>query len=162
MKKSAVFSSDRTYRYILWRIWDEDMPYAMFVGLNPSTADEKKDDPTVRRCIGYAQYWKYGALCMTNLFAFRVTDPKILKSVKEPIGKDNDMWLKRLSKKAGIVIAAWGVNGGYMGRDKFVLRLLDNTYCLQTTKDGFPSHPLYLKKSICPKKLVANIMKGGE
>jgi hypothetical protein len=80
----------------------------MFVGLNPSTADETSDDPTIRRCIAFAKSWGYSALCMTNLFAYRATDPKIMKKAQYPVGPDNDDYLKMLSAGAGVVIAAWG------------------------------------------------------
>ena len=83
----------------------------MFVGLNPSTADEVSDDPTVRRCISYAKAWGYAGLCMTNIFAFRATDPKDMKAVHDPVGMDNDMHLLRVSRHAGVVIAAWGAHG---------------------------------------------------
>lgn len=73
---AARFSLCRRYRYDLWRRWDISKGYAMFIGLNPSTADKTADDPTIRRCIGFARSWGYGALCMTNLFAFRATDPR--------------------------------------------------------------------------------------
>lgn len=152
MKKSAIFSPCRKYRYVLWRTWNQDNPYAMFVCLNPSTADETSDDPTVRRCIRYAQDWNYGALCMTNLFGFRTTEPRILKATKEPVGKSNDRWLKRLSESAGIVIVAWGVHGGYAERDKLVLQLLNKPYYLKLTKGGYPAHPLYLPKNLKPIK----------
>ena len=81
--KTATFSECRKYRYTLWRRWDGLFAsgYAMFIGLNPSTADETNDDPTIRRCIGYARDWGYGGLCMTNLFAFRATLPKNMKAV---------------------------------------------------------------------------------
>ena len=75
MIKSAEFSPDKVYRYELWRIWDEALPVCMFIGLNPSTADETVDDPTIRRCINFAKEWGYGQLVMTNLFAFRATKP---------------------------------------------------------------------------------------
>lgn len=152
MKSSALFSSDRIYRYELWRIWDELLPYCMFIGLNPSTADETKDDNTVRRCILYSQKWGYGALCMTNIFAFRETDPKIMMNYKEPIGPENNNTLKKLSEKAGIIIAAWGKYGNYLNRQKEIINLIPDLYCLKKNKDGSPSHPLYLKKDLIPFK----------
>ena len=79
MRTDAVFSDCRKYRYALWRVWDESKPVAVFIGLNPSTADEVNDDPTVKRCVNFAQEWGYGGLCMANLFAFMATDPEVLK-----------------------------------------------------------------------------------
>jgi hypothetical protein len=78
-------------------VWDESKAYALFIGLNPSTADEKEDDPTIKRCINYSKKWGYGGLCMVNLFAFRATDPSDLKAFHEPIGLENDKWIKRLA-----------------------------------------------------------------
>lgn len=126
----------------------------MFIGLNPSTADETLDDPTIRRCVGFAQDWGYGALCMTNLFAWRATQPNDMKRESNPVGQDNDSWLLKLSSKAGIVIAAWGTHGCHMHRDLTVKQLLGNVgvklHHLGLSKDGFPKHPLYLPKTSKP------------
>ncbi len=152
MKRQTIFSPCRNYRYVLWREWDTVSPaYAMFVGLNPSTADERSDDPTIRRCVGYAKQWGYGALCMTNLFAYRATDPKVMKAHPSPVGRDNDQWLKKAAKDAAIVVAAWGVEGEHLHRDHAVIRLLGNELtCLGLTKRGQPAHPLYLTKNRKP------------
>ena len=149
---TAQFSSDRKYRYALWRIWNNEKPYVLFIGLNPSTADETEDDPTIRRCIQFAKDWEYGGICMVNLFAFRATDPKVIKNSIDPIGSENDMWLINLSQEAGFTIAAWGTNGSYQNRDKEVMELLPHIWCLGTTKNGFPKHPLYLRKDTEYKK----------
>ena len=123
----------------------------MFVGLNPSTADETIDDPTIRRCRGFAKDWGYGSLCMTNLFAFRATEPSEMKRVGQPVGEDNDLTLRKLAAGAGIVIAAWGVHGVYRSRNRIVKRLIPKLYCLGKTKDGHPKHPLYLPKNSTPE-----------
>lgn len=146
MHRTAQFSDDRKYRYALWRIWDNSKPHVLFIGLNPSTADETKNDPTIRRCIQFAMDWGYGGICMANLFAFRATDPKIMKQSIEPIGPENNMWLITLNQGTCLTIAAWGINGNYLGRDKDVIKLLPNMWCLGTTKNGYPKHPLYLRK----------------
>lgn len=152
MNRQTIFSRCRTYRYILWREWERMNPsYAMFVGLNPSTADETEDDPTIRRCVNYAKRWGYGALCMTNLFAYRATDRDVLKAYPYPIGTENDRWLVEVAKDAEIVVAAWGIDGVHLQRDRAVIRLLGkNLVCLSKTKGGHPGHPLYLKKSLTP------------
>ena len=112
MKRQTVFSPCRTYRYVLRREWDVlDHSYVMFVGLNPSTADEVRDDPTVRRCLGYAKSWGYGALCLTNLFAFRATKPAVLKANPAPIGQENDRWLVEMAR----VLASWSRRGVFTG-----------------------------------------------
>ena len=126
----------------------------MFIGLNPSTADETQDDPTIRRCIAFAKAWGYSALCMTNIFAFRATDPKDMKAEEFPIGgHENDLSLHSLSESAGIVIAAWGVHGTHLDRNADVMKLIPNLHCLGTTKDGHPRHPLYLRKDSVPSLL---------
>lgn len=152
MDRQTIFSRCRTYRYVLWREWDRmNRSYAMFVGLNPSTADETEDDPTIRRCVDYAKRWDYGALCMTNLFAYRATDRDVLKAYPSPIGADNDRWLIKVAKDAGVVVAAWGIDGVHLQRDQAVIRLLGKKLvCLSKTKDGQPRHPLYLKRSLTP------------
>ena len=88
MKKNAKFSACRKYRYALWRTWDESKPYVMIIGLNPSTADENKNDPTITRCINFAKSWGYGGVCVTNLFAFRATVPSDMKTSNDPIGTE--------------------------------------------------------------------------
>ncbi|MBW8001714.1 MAG: DUF1643 domain-containing protein [Planctomycetes bacterium] len=152
IKKHAIFSRDREYRYTLWRLWDSNKGYAMFICLNPSTADEESDDNTVRRCVGYAKKWGYGGVCIANLFAFRATKPRKMKAAKDPIGPKNDSWIKFLAIRAGVVVAAWGCNGGFKGRDTEVRNIIPRLHYLVFTKDGHPSHPLFLKKGLQPKE----------
>lgn len=147
----CTFSPCRKYRYTLWRHWEGGDGYAMFIGLNPSTADEVQDDPTVRRCINFAKDWGYSALCMTNIFAFRATDPGDMKAVEDPVGTDNDLSLLYIADHASVVVAAWGVHGVHSNRENEVKRLLGNKLmCLKLTKDGHPAHPLYLPKTLTP------------
>jgi hypothetical protein len=122
----------------------------MFIGLNPSTADETKDDPTIRRCVAFAKAWGYGGLFMTNLFAFRATDPADMKRAADPYGWDNDHTLTSLARRAGIVVAAWGAHGAYQGRDRSVRLLVPNLHYLRLTKAGHPGHPLYLPANLTP------------
>ena len=138
---------------MLWREWIGGDGYAMFVGLNPSTADETMDDPTVRRCINFAKAWGYGALCMTNIFAFRATDPADMKAAIDPVGPDNDKTLLEMARSAGVVIAAWGVHGAYLERSAKVHHMLGPLHCLALTKEGHPGHPLYLPKDLMPRPL---------
>lgn len=153
MRRSAVFSPYRLYRYELWRRWDDTKPYCQFVGLNPSTADENVDDPTVRRCIKFAMDWGYGALAMTNIFGFRSTDPKGLRSVEDRNCPGNDETLVRLARGAGLVIAAWGDCGWPVQCqkvEKLLLSVRPVLHCLGTTKYGYPRHPLYVRKDTIP------------
>ena len=101
-KSGAVFSDCRKYRYALWRMWNEHMPIAMIIGLNPSTADQTRNDPTITRCINFASSWGYGGVCVTNLFGFRATAPTELKAHHDPIGKENDAWVHEMAKDSTI------------------------------------------------------------
>jgi len=156
MDRSAEFSPCRTWRYVLRRIWD-DRPPAMFIGLNPSTADETQDDPTIRRCIRFARDWGCGGLLMTNLYAFRSTDPKGLLTAADPIGPANNDWLLRCSSDAVIIIAAWGSWGTkvkpYELRPSIIAGVVhpQTLYCLGETKDGAPRHPLYIPADTQPQ-----------
>lgn len=154
MNRETIFSPCRKYRYTLWREWDSKLPYVQFIGLNPSTADETKDDPTVRRCINYAKSWGYGALCMTNIFAFRATDPKVMKKQENPVGLDNDSHLLKCGARAGLIICAWGNHGSFINRDLTVTNFLNSNFldmhCLGVSQSGQPKHPLYLKKDLKP------------
>ena len=146
---SAVLSPCRRYRYALWRRWS-DAPAVVFIGLNPSTADETKDDATIRKCIGYAKRWGYGALGMFNLFAFRARQPLDMLAESDPIGPDNDRVLRSLPQSCSMIIAAWGCDGSHLGRDKKVMAMLPTLHALHITKEGMPGHPLYLKGDATP------------
>lgn len=165
-KSGATLSKDRIYRYCLWRRWRESWIYpnilsdegrfpdpldmVVFIGLNPSTADEKEDDPTIRRCAGFAKSWGYGGIAMLNLFAFRATDPADLKKAESPIGKLNDEAIGRVCNVCGMVVCCWGNHGSYQSRDVRVrcglyrYKNWANIYHLGLTKSGQPKHPLYL------------------
>lgn len=143
-----IFSPCRTWRYTLPRVWEPERPACIIIGLNPSTADEVQDDPTIRRCVGFAQREGCGRLIMLNLFAFRATDPKVMKAAADPVGPDNDLHLMQETTAPGtrLVIAAWGTHGKFRGRGgkvKWLLRTVP-MYALNVTKDGHPGHPLYL------------------
>jgi hypothetical protein len=152
---AATISGCGRYRYDLTRVWNRDyvglVPRLLnVIGLNPSTADAKEDDPTIRRCINFGKAWGMDGLLMTNLFAFRSTDPSALYDCEDPIGELNDEYLTGSAQVASIVLVAWGTAGNTLGRDKEVLRLLKDSYgvkpeCLATTKKGFPQHPLYVR-----------------
>ena len=150
MERSASLSPCRTYRYSLWRRWGVGS-YAMFIGLNPSTADETTDDPTIRRCVAFATAWGFSALCMTNLFAYRATQPAVMKGALDPVGPHNDAALCELARGAGVVVAAWGAHGVHRGRDKAVRAMLPDLRFLRLTKDGHPGHPLYLPANLQPE-----------
>lgn len=152
-ERGAVLSADRRYRYTLWRRWG-DGKACMFVGLNPSTADADIDDPTIRRCVNFARAWGFDALVMTNLFAWRATDPRDMMAAVDPVGVDNDWWLQAASVGCGLTVAAWGAGGAYQGRGVEVRRMLREPHYLRLTKSGQPGHPLYLPAHLRPVEWV--------
>jgi hypothetical protein len=144
--QGAAFSDCRTYRYSLWRHWgDPGAPRLTVIGLNPSTADETEDDPTIRRCVGFAKREGMGGVRMLNLFALRATDPKVMLAHPEPIGPLNDAVLRQAIGPDDVVVAAWGVHGHHRNRDLEVLACLPGIRCFGKTQAGFPRHPLYLR-----------------
>ncbi|NMC06088.1 MAG: DUF1643 domain-containing protein [Candidatus Lokiarchaeota archaeon] len=150
LASSATFSDDMQYRYTLERILKQCGGRCVFIGLNPSTADELKNDPTVARCINYARAWGYGEFVMLNAFALRSTDPAALRSCDDPVGAENDAYIKAEVGKASIVVAAWGTHARLLGRHEALLAMLPALHCLGTTKEGYPKHPLYLRKDLAP------------
>lgn len=150
----ASFSTCRRWRYLLWRRWDRARPVANFLMLNPSTADEVKLDPTCSRARDYAERWGYGALVVTNVFAWRATDPAQLKAARDPVGPANDRAIARAAREAAIVVCAWGNHGAHLGRAEAVVRLLEGAgvqvHALRVNGTGQPAHPLYLPGSLKP------------
>ena len=154
MRRDAIFSEDRKYRYILSRIWDETKPTVLFIGLNPSTADETEDDPTIRKCINFAKTWGYGGIYMANLFAFRSTNPENLRNEQDPVGSDNNSFIKKYLGESERTIVCWGNKGNINNRSEEVYNLLVNSphhnslHCLKINQTGEPHHPLYLPLDI--------------
>jgi len=150
--KGALISMDQQYRYVLWRIWDEAAPRLLFVGLNPSTADDQTDDPTVRRMMGFAKREDMGGIYVCNLFALRATDPRALRRVRDPVGKKNYAFLREKGAEASRIVCCWGCHGTFKEQDRKITKLLreqfaDKLFCLGTTKKGHPKHPLYLNSA---------------
>lgn len=143
-----MFSPDRAYRWWLRRQWDVFNPRRMvFIGLNPSTATAKEDDPTIRRWAGFAQREGCGSMLVLNLFALRATDPRAMLVHPDPVGERNDIVLVAGAMESpDRVVACWGAHGGHLGRDRQVWEILTGAplWCLGTTRDGHPRHPLYL------------------
>ena len=153
MKGTASFDRSKRYRYTLHRRWRQGARQLCFCMLNPSTADATKNDPTVRRCIGYAMDWGFDALEVVNIFAFRSTDPAGLLNVSDPIGVRNTRAIVRAASRAEFTVAAWGVHGAIGGRGDAVLRRLcpdHDVRCLGLTREGHPKHPLYLPRTAQP------------
>lgn len=145
----AVFSADKTYRYVLTRTWDISLPVAKWIMLNPSTADAMKDDPTIRRCAGFARREGCGGIAVVNLFALRATDPAALRQADDPAGPANDPFIAIHAGPGDLVIAAWGAGGTLNGRAAEVGQRLTaagvRLKCLGVTAAGQPRHPLYVR-----------------
>jgi hypothetical protein len=146
IESGADFSPCRTWRYGLWRRWDE-RPLLAFIGLNPSTADETRNDPTVRRCIGFARSWGYGGLLMLNAYGLRSTDPAGLWRVDDPVGPGHDERMREHAAQASACVAAWGVHCESSRAARVCEVIGRRVDCLGLTKGGAPRHPLYLKAS---------------
>lgn len=153
----ATFSECRRWRYTLWRRWSafsEDESLAVWLCLNPSTASEHKNDPTVTRCIEFSKSWGYTGMVMLNLFGYRATDPKEMKRYQEPVGDQNDAAIIEVSQYAKALICGWGNHGSHQDRDLRVLSKLRRAkvkpMCLVVTGKGQPQHPLYVKASKQP------------
>lgn len=136
------------------RIWDRDKGIVAFIGLNPSTADEMVNDPTITRLVNYTRSWGFGGLVMLNLFAFRATKPRDLKKAADPVGPENDLYIHENIQDMAMVVGAWGNGGSWRDRGREVMAMIKNNgidlHCLRVTKAGQPEHPLYLPQMLGP------------
>jgi hypothetical protein len=150
----AVFSRCRRWRYLLWRRWDPARPVANFLMLNPSTADEHRLDPSCTRARNYALRWGFGALIVTNIFAWRATDPDDMKAARDPVGRENDAAILRAAREAALVVCAWGNHGMHLERGATARALLAGAgvalHYLRINGAGHPAHPLYLPGTLEP------------
>lgn len=144
----AVYSPCEQYRYTLSRVWDAGAGKVSFVMLNPSTATEAQNDPTVERCERRARALGFGGFQVVNIFAWRATDPKVMRAQADPVGAGNDAAILAAADWADRVICAWGSHGAHLGRGVAVEGLLRGLgrplYQLGLTKAGQPKHPLYI------------------
>jgi hypothetical protein len=145
IESGAVFDETEAYRYTLWRIWEPSKPRLCFVLLNPSTADAERNDPTIRRCIGFARAWEYGGVEVVNLYAFRATRPTDLFRATDPVGPKNDDYLAEAIARAGRVVVGWGNHGAKPERLSAVSPVLIKAHCFGITSMGQPRHPLYMR-----------------
>jgi hypothetical protein len=150
----AVYSDCQRYRYLLTRVWDPRGPQALFVMLNPSTATEVQNDPTVERCERRARALGFGAFRVCNIFAWRDTDPKAMRRAADPVGPGNDGAIRESCFWADKIVCAWGTHGAHLGRGPAVERLMRETdrplHHLGLTRDGHPKHPLYIGYDVQP------------
>lgn len=147
----ATFDRTGKYRYRLWRTWNDRLPNAAIVMLNPSAANQSVDDPTIRSCIRIAGALSFGGIEVVNLFAYCTAHPRQLRNVRAPIGKENDRYITEACASSASVIVAWGNYGDWLNRDEEVIALLNEyswlPFCFGTTNRGEPRHPLYLSST---------------
>ena len=155
----ARYSDCEAYRYELGRVWDAALPRVLFVMLNPSTATERQNDPTIERCERRARALGFGGFVAANIFAFRATDPRDMRAAADPVGPENDRVIARAAARADRVIAAWGVHGAHLGRGTDVAARLHARgialHHLGLTRDGHPRHPLYVAYRTRPEPWAA-------
>lgn len=155
----ATVSNCGKYRYDLQRWWGEPLltveKACVFVMLNPSTADGTKDDPTIGRCVGFADAWGYKRLVVLNLFAFRATEPREMFKSDDPVGPLSEFYYGLHLANAGLTVAAWGAHGEFRKRAKVVRETFTRygfpLHHLGLTQMGHPKHPLYLKADTKPE-----------
>ena len=154
LQSRALYSICLSYRYSLTRVWNDAGKKVHFVMLNPSTATETQNDPTVERCQRRAHALGFGAFCVTNIFAWRETEPKIMRKVNDPIGPQNDEVIEKSCLWADITVAAWGNHGSHLKRGEKVKLLISSIgkpiFHLGLSKIGEPKHPLYISYSQLP------------
>lgn len=145
---TAVYSACTRYRYRLTRVWGDVGGGALFVMLNPSTATEVQNDPTVERCERRARALGFAGFTVCNIFAFRATDPRVMRAAADPVGSDNDAAILDAARSAACIVCAWGTHGAHLDRGPEVERLLRGSgralHHLGLTRDGHPRHPLYI------------------
>jgi hypothetical protein len=142
--KGAIFSDDRTYRYVLWRIWNRNRAILLSIGLNPSTASELNDDPTITRETRRAYDLGFGGLFKWNLYAYVSSDPDVLLGDGDFVGAENDLYLKQLIGLSSKTVCGWGSFPAVKNRASIILKMIPEPYCLGVNKDREPKHPLYI------------------
>ena len=155
MSCAADISSCGQYRYTLRRNLpsaNKELKQILWVMLNPSTADATNDDPTIRRCVGFSTAWGFAEMVVVNLYAYRATDPKALWSIPDPVGPDNDDYIREYAMCSDMTLCAWGKAGPDRDRALHVRGLIPNAHYLRMNKSGHPGHPLYLPKELTPKE----------
>lgn len=162
----ATYSDDEAYRYDLRRSWAPGAGRIAFVMLNPSTATEARNDPTVERCERRARALGYGEMGVANIFALRATDPRVMRAHPDPVGgADNDAAIVALADWADAILCAWGSHGDHLGRGAAVHRMLHGRASpltvLGLTKGGHPRHPLYVPYAVTPQPWACDVPGGG-
>ncbi|MCB2135029.1 MAG: DUF1643 domain-containing protein [Rhodobacteraceae bacterium] len=158
-RSAATYSACNAYRYSLSRDWSGGGRRLLYILLNPSTATEEKNDPTIERCERRARRSGFDGFAVVNLFAFRATDPQALRQVADPVGPGNDAAIARAAADAALILCGWGIHGAFAARDKAVCNLLARSgrplWHLGQTRAGQPRHPLYVGYATEPQPWVA-------
>lgn len=160
MISEAGISSNKKYRWWLFRCWAAEKPLVIWIMMNPSTADHTKNDPTIGKVIRYSKKWGYGAVLVLNIYAFRTSRPENLPRVmSEAVGKSNDWWIRTIfafaARKKIPVVCAWGVKHKERGAkvrviaDEAGLRLM----CLELALNAEPKHPRFLSEDLRPRRM---------
>ncbi|MBR9863454.1 MAG: DUF1643 domain-containing protein [Rhodobacteraceae bacterium] len=151
----AVYSDCEAFRYTLTRKWSDKGGHVLFVMLNPSTATEVQNDPTVERCERRARALGFGGFTVCNIFAFRATDPRDMRAALDPVGPENDTAILAAAKTADRIVCAWGTHGAHLGRGPLMEQILRSQdkplYHLGLSKAGHPKHPLYIAYTTQPE-----------
>ena len=151
MERTARISGDGIYRYDLTRHWGPSVSVCTFIMLNPSTADANQDDPTIRRCMGFARRWGHGGLRVVNLYAFRATRPIELQNAIDPMGPENPGYLENAVLWSDVLIAAWGAHPIGVPHEARRVLFAAKLLCLGVTKHGHCRHPLYVRADVTPQ-----------
>lgn len=151
-ESKASFSPDRLYRFTLYRRWAEVGQEILFICLNPSTADEEYNDPTVWRCVNFARDWGYRGVWVGNLFGLRATNPAKLMTARfsrsvDLIGRTNSLVLRLMASRCAKVVYAWGNHGHLLNRGRQVVDMIGPGWCFGVNKSGEPRHPLYVPRN---------------
>ena len=151
MISKAEFSLDGHNRYSLSRIWENKLPKVLFIMLNPSIANSKKNDPTIRKIISYSKSWGFGGVYVGNIYSNISPYPKDIRLIKFHREKKNIESIKKMKEKTELSVFAWGNNEK---APNWLKAIIKTPYYIELSKNGIPKHPLYLKKNLKYQKLI--------
>ena len=149
MIKGASFSKNKLHRFSLFRIWDCELPKVLFIMFNPSEANQKKDDPTIRRVIDFSIRWGFGGVYVGNIFSYISKNPKNIKIENPYFNRKNIKSIVKMEKDSSKTILAWGNN---TNAPKWIKKVIKDPNYIELSVNGIPKHPLYLKKQLKYKR----------
>ena len=144
MKRKALFSKDQKHRYLLERTWNNSKKKLLFIMLNPSGADSKKDDPTTRRLISFSRKWGYGGFTVCNLYSYVTSSPSTLYNCSNILVHKNKSYIKKQIKSSDCIVYAWG---NTETEPHWLQKIVKTSYCIGINKNGTPKHPLYINSN---------------